>query len=98
MNDVAWVYIFTNRHHTTLYVGATTMIGPRVREHRDKLFPKAFTANYNLTKLVYFVGFKSKEEAFEREKYIKGKTRKWKIDLIESVNPEWRDLFEDAPV
>jgi putative endonuclease len=98
MDDVAWVYIFTNRHHTTLYVGATTKIGSRAAEHKFKHFAKAFTAKYNVNKMVYFLGFKTTEEAFRQEKYIKGKNRKWKIDLIESVNPSWRDLFGEIPI
>jgi putative endonuclease len=91
----AWVYIVTNDHHTTLYVGMTNDLPTRGWEHRTKSNPKSFTAKYNLHKVVYYESFESIEEAIKREKYIKGKTRKWKENKINEMNPEWRDLTED---
>jgi putative endonuclease len=88
------VYILTNANHTTLYVGVTANLIARVQEHRDKKHPNSFTAKYNLTKLVYFETFHSIEEAIVREKQIKGGSRKKKEALINSFNPEWKDLFE----
>jgi putative endonuclease len=90
------VYILTNHHHTVFYVGVTSEIIYRYIEHRDKLYPKSFTAKYNLCKLVYYENLASIEEAIEREKYIKGKGRKFKVQLIESMNPEWKDLGEEV--
>jgi putative endonuclease len=88
----AWVYILTNSHRTVLYVGVTTCIGTRVWEHATKQDPGSFTCRYNVQKLIYYEGFYSIIEAIKREKYIKGKSRRWKDELIHKVNPEWRDL------
>ncbi|MBL7839955.1 MAG: GIY-YIG nuclease family protein [Cyclobacteriaceae bacterium] len=90
------VYIITNKHHTVFYVGVTSELVYRIIEHRDKLYPKSFSAKYNVSKLVYYEHFASIKEAIEREKYLKGKVRKFKLDLIETMNPEWRDLAEDV--
>ena len=88
----AWVYIITNVHHTTLYTGVTNDLPTRLWEHRTKLDPMSFSAKYNLSVLVFYQGFDSIVEAIGREKYIKGKTRKWKEALVNSTNPEWKDL------
>ncbi len=90
-----FVYIMTNKHHTTLYVGVTSDLVSRVIQHRDKLYPKSFTARYNLNKLVYYQPFDMIESAIEEEKRIKGGSRTRKIQLIESINPEWKDLYDD---
>jgi len=90
------VYIITNKHHTVFYVGVTSELVYRIIEHRDKFYPKSFSAKYNVSKLVYYEHFASIKEAIEREKYLKGKVRKFKLDLIETMNPEWRDLAEDV--
>ena len=89
-----FVYILTNKHHTTLYVGATAELFNRTIEHRNKIFPKSFTARYNLCKLVYYEIFDSIVEAIEREKQLKAGSRKKKEALINKSNPEWKDLFE----
>ena len=88
------VYIMTNKHHTTFYVGVTSNLPGRVLEHKENFYPKSFTARYNLHTLVYHESFSSIEEAIDREKQIKGGSRQKKIDLIVSINPEWKDLFE----
>ena len=77
-----------------LYTGVASDITSRIIEHREKHFPKSFTARYNCSKLVYFKFYKTIEEAIEQEKYIKGKSRAFKISLIEESNPEWNDLWE----
>ena len=82
----------TNAHNTTLYVGATTNIRARLWEHKNAKIKKAFTARYNLFKLVYFESFSEVEESFLRERFIKGKSRKWKEQLINRLNPSWSDL------
>jgi putative endonuclease len=94
MNIIAWVYILTNKHNTTLYVGSSDNLWTRLWEHRTKRIPKSFTARYNIYKLIYYEGFEFIEEAGAREEYIKGKSRKWKEQLINKMNPEWNDLTE----
>ena len=88
-----YIYIVTNQHNTVLYVGVTSNLAGRVSQHRDKHYPKSFTARYNANKLVYFELFDSIEDAILREKQIKGGSRKRKEDLINAYNCEWRDLF-----
>ncbi|WPR77509.1 GIY-YIG nuclease family protein [Algoriphagus sp. NG3] len=90
------VYIMTNHRHTVLYTGVTSDLLRRVYEHRNKLNPSSFSAKYNLTKLVYFESFHSIEEAIAREKQIKGGSRKRKEDLINSLNPNWIDLWDEV--
>lgn len=85
----------TNKHHTTLYVGVTSDLISRVIEHKTKFYPKSFTARYNIDKLIYFRPFDMIESAIEEEKRIKGGSREKKVNLIESINPSWRDLYED---
>ena len=86
MSTTAWVYILTNRHNTTLYVGMTNDLPTRLWEHRTKQNPKSFTARYNIYKLIYYEPYDLIIEAVPREKYIKGKTRKWKEDLIKGTS------------
>jgi putative endonuclease len=90
------VYIMANKNNTTLYVGVTSNLVSRIYEHKEKVYPKSFTAKYNLNKLVYFEGFHSIEEAIAREKQIKGGSRKKKVQLIKSTNPLWKDLYEEV--
>ncbi|MDZ4757026.1 MAG: GIY-YIG nuclease family protein [Bacteroidota bacterium] len=89
------VYIITNKNHTTLYIGVTSNLIARISEHRNKKNPKSFSARYNLEKLVYYESFHSIEEAIVREKKLKGWVRRKKEDLLNSINPEWKDLYED---
>jgi len=88
-----FVYIMTNRSKT-LYTGVTNNLERRVYEHKHHLV-EGFTKKYNITKLVYFEETNDVREAISREKQIKGWLRRKKIELIESVNPEWNDLSED---
>lgn len=88
-----FVYILTNDYNTTLYIGVTSDLIKRVYEHKNKLVD-GFTKRYNLKKLVYFEQFDDIKDAIQREKYLKGKTRKFKNDLITSMNPEWKDLYD----
>ena len=87
-----FVYILTNYNCTTLYVGVTSDIIQRVYQHKSKIVD-GFSKRYNLNKLVYFEQFISIEEAIKREKYIKGKKRIYKKELINSTNPQWDDLY-----
>lgn len=95
-NNIAWVYILTNETHTTLYVGSTVELSTRLWEHRIKQNPNSFSARYNLTKLVFYQGFHSVESARAQEKIFKGKSRAWKIALINRHNPRWNDLTNHA--
>jgi putative endonuclease len=88
-----YVYIMTNYAHT-LYVGVTNNLERRVYEHKNKLV-LGFTARYDLTTFVYYEFGGEISASIAREKQIKGWLRRKKIALIESVNPEWRDLSED---
>ena len=88
-----YVYIITNKSKT-LYTGVTNNLERRVYEHRNKLIP-GFTTKYNINKLVYFEIFNDINSAIAREKQIKGWIRKKKVELIESVNPEWCDLSQE---
>ena len=83
----------TNKYDKVLYVGVTNNLGRRVYEHKNKLL-KGFTSRYNVTKLVYFEDYYDIHEAIAREKQIKGLLRKKKLDLIKSINPDFKDLNE----
>jgi putative endonuclease len=87
-----FVYILTNKSNQVYYVGVTNDLRTRVWEHKTKQSPYSFTSRYNIYKLVYFENFEFIAEAIRREKYIKEKPRRWKQDLIRSVNHEWREL------
>ena len=89
------VYIITNKHHTVLYIGVTSDLRIRMHQHINKEFPNSFSAKYNLSKLIYFEQFSTIEEAINNEKYLKGKNRKFKLELIKNDNPNWNDLYKD---
>jgi putative endonuclease len=89
-----WVYILASRPGGTLYVGVTNDLIRRVFEHREGLIP-GFTKRYGVKMLVYYERHDSATDAIQREKNIKHWSREWKIDLILSVNPEWRDLYDE---
>lgn len=89
----AFVYIITNKTHTTLYIGVTSNLQKRIYEHKNHL-TKGFSDKYNCEKLVYFESFDNIEQAIEKEKYLKGKKRDFKENLINSINPQWLDLYE----
>ena len=89
------VYILTNHLNTVLYTGVTSNLIKRVYQHKTNNYPRSFTSRYKVHKLVYYEGFHLIEEAIAREKQIKAGSRKKKEELINSMNPEWRDLFED---
>jgi putative endonuclease len=90
----AAVYILTSRNRAVLYVGVTSNLVERVRQHKSKAFP-GFTRSYNVEELVYVEVFPDIRDAIFREKMIKKKSRRGKVRLIESINPVWRDLSLD---
>ena len=91
-----WVYIMCNPNHSTLYVGVTSNLPSRVHGHKNKIYPSSFTAKYNCNKLVYYKWFDTIVEAIAEEKRIKGGSRKKKEALINSINPEWKDLYDEV--
>jgi putative endonuclease len=89
--DNFYVYIMASQRNGTLYIGLTNELERRVSEHKDKILD-GFTARYNVDQLVYYETFETYSEAFERERRLKKWKRDWKLKLIESENPEWKDL------
>ncbi len=87
-----YVYIMTNRART-LYTGMTNNLERRVYEHKNHMTP-GFTSQYKINQLIYYETTNNVHVAIEREKQIKGWRREKKIALIESTNPQWRDLSE----
>ena len=87
-----FVYILANDTNVCIYTGVTNDLIRRVYEHRQETDPKCFTARYHIHKLVYYEQTSDAAAAIEREKQIKGWNRKRKNKLIESKNPEWKDL------
>jgi len=89
------VYILTNKHHNVFYIGVTSNLMARIYEHKDKFYPNSFSAKYNCNKLVYYESFPRIEEAIVMEKRLKKWKKEWKIRLINSINPNWVDLYDD---
>jgi putative endonuclease len=96
MTKGGYVYIMTNFTHTVLYTGVTARIAERVCEHRTKWNPDSFTSRYNVYKLVYYRKFAEIEKAIAEEKRIKAGSRLKKLELVNSMNPEWNDLFSSV--
>jgi putative endonuclease len=88
------VYILTNKNHTVLYTGVTSSLNERIEQHKSKVAKGSFTSRYNCNKLVYYEGFPDIGQAIAEEKRIKGGSRKKKIALIEGMNPDWKDLWD----
>jgi len=89
-----FIYILSNYTKTSLYVGVTNDLIRRVYEHKHKI-NKGHSAKYHIDRLVYYEVFEDIEDAIVREKQIKGGSRQKKIDLINSLNPDWKDLYDD---
>ena len=87
-----YVYILTNKNNSVLYVSVTNDIVRRIWEHKSKLI-EGFTKKYNVDKLVYYEKFDDPNSAIAREKQLKAGSRKKKLDLINSFNKDWKDLF-----
>ncbi|HWL31113.1 MAG TPA: GIY-YIG nuclease family protein [Xanthobacteraceae bacterium] len=92
-----WLYILASKPGGTLYVGVTNDLVRRVTEHRDGSV-EGFTKRYSIKRLVYYERHETVPLAIQREKNIKHWPREWKIDLIISMNPEWRDFYSDICV
>ena len=89
-----YVYIMSNSQNGTLYIGVTNNLVRRVYEHKNKIF-SGFTAKYDVNKLVYYEIYEDELTAINREKRLKKYNRNWKKDLIETVNPQWKDLYPE---
>ncbi len=88
------VYLLTNKPNGTLYIGVTSDLPKRIWEHKNKVIT-GFSEKYNLTRLVHFELYEDMAQAITREKQLKAGSRSTKIELIESLNPNWGDLFQD---
>ncbi len=89
-----YVNLLASKRNGTLYTGVTSDLPKRVHEQKNNLVD-GFTKKYNVHKLVYDEGTEDIEIAITREKQLKKWKRRWKIELIEEKNPEWRDLYFD---
>ena len=89
------VYILASQRNGVLYVGVTSDLEGRMSEH-DQALIDGFTKRYGVKQLVYYEFHNSMDEAIRREKQLKEWKRAWKVRLIESVNPEWRNLFNPS--
>jgi putative endonuclease len=87
-----YVYILASKRDGTLYIGVTNDLIKRVYEHKNNVY-KGFTKKYTIHILVHYESFSDIEAAIQREKQLKKWNRKWKLELIEEDNPEWRDLY-----
>ena len=90
-----YIYLMTNRHKNVLYTGITNNLIRRVYEHKHHLDKGSFTDRYNAELLVYYESTSDVKAAIEREKQIKGWNRKRKNKLVETKNPEWKDLYQN---
>jgi putative endonuclease len=89
------VYILASRQNGTLYIGVTSDLCSRITQHKEGGIP-GFTKKYDVKILVWFEYFDAMAEAIKREKQMKEWNRDWKIKLIQSSNPDWRDLFAET--
>jgi len=89
-----FVYILTNKGNSVLYTGVTNNLVRRVYEHKEKLV-EGFTKRYNCSKLVWYEMYDDSYNAILREKQIKAGSRKKKLDMINRMNPEWKDLYDE---
>ncbi|MBQ9762612.1 MAG: GIY-YIG nuclease family protein [Oscillospiraceae bacterium] len=88
-----YVYILANQTNVAIYTGVTNDLVRRVYEHKHHFDPSSYTARYHVTKLVYYECTSDVRSAIEREKQIKGWSRAKKNQLVESMNPQWRELY-----
>lgn len=89
-----FIYILTNKTHTVLYVGVTSNLLQRILDHKEHRYQNSFSSRYKVDQLVYWESFQEIGAAIMREKQLKGGSRQKKLNLINSLNPEWNDLYE----
>jgi putative endonuclease len=92
-----YVYILASKIYSTVYVGVTSDLAKRIWEHKEHFVP-GFTKQHGVTNLVWCECHDSIASAIFREKQIKQWRRDWKVNLIQTMNPEWRDLYDDIAV
>ena len=97
MTERYHVYFLASQRNGTLYVGVTNDLSRRITEHKSGVVP-GFTREYGVDRLVYFEEHASILEAREREHRMKRWRRAWKMELIEKLNPDWRDLADEIPI
>jgi putative endonuclease len=90
----SYVYILASERNGTLYIGVTSDLFLRLFQHREEQV-KGFTKRYKVKKLVHYEVFNDISDAIQREKNLKKWPRKWKLELIEKTNPQWKDLYEN---
>lgn len=90
-----YVYLLANERLTVFYTGVTNDILRRTLEHKTKFNRRSFTAQFNCDRLMYYEKFDDINEVIHREKQLKKYARQWKIELIEKMNPEWKDLWDE---
>ncbi|MFC7356817.1 GIY-YIG nuclease family protein [Jejudonia soesokkakensis] len=90
-DQLYYIYILTNKNHSVLYIGITHNLKKRLKQHK---YPssKGFAKKYNTTILVYFESTQYVKNAIRREKQLKKWNREWKENLINDLNPDWKDL------
>ncbi|HLD60754.1 MAG TPA: GIY-YIG nuclease family protein [Patescibacteria group bacterium] len=89
-----FIYILASQRNGTLYIGVTNDLIRRIYEHKQKLV-EGFTKDHSVDRLVYYEEYSDVRDAISREKQLKKWNRKWKLNVIERVNPEWRDLYNE---
>ena len=94
MDKNYFVYILASKRNGTLYIGVTNNLERRMYEHKNKLIG-GFTKKYSVDKLVHYEMTNDVRSAIQREKQLKKRNRKWKLELIEKENPEWKDLSKE---
>ena len=92
MNKQPAVYILASKRNGTLYIGVTSDLVKRIWEHKNNMV-EGFTKRYNVHQLVWYELHDTMESAITLEKRLKDWKRKWKLELIESSNPKWEDLY-----
>ena len=93
-DKTAYIYILTNKNNNVFYIGVTSNLKKRIWEHKNKVV-EGFSKKYNLNKLVYYEVGEDILSAIEREKQLKNWHRQWKINLIKTQNPNFKDLYDD---
>ena len=89
-----YIYILASRKNGTLYIGVTNNLLKRVYEHKNDLV-EGFTKKYGIHRLVHYEQVGNVSSAIQREKRLKNWKRRWKIELIERANPDWKDLYDE---
>ena len=92
MNKQPAVYMLASKRNGTLYIGVTSDLVKRIWQHKNNMV-EGFTERYGVHQLVWYELHENMQSALEREKRMKGWKRKWKLELIESANPNWKDLY-----